>query len=78
MTLPAFSPVPQAEDTGEKYDDAVVATGPYKISEYTKGQKMVLVRNENWDPASDDYHPAYPDQIIVEFAPGRRPRSTSA
>ncbi len=68
VTLPAFAPVPQASDTGEKYDDAVVATGPYKISEYTKGQKMTLVRNENWDKASDDYHPAYPDSIVVEFA----------
>lgn len=68
VTLPAFSPVPAAKDTGEKYDDTVVSTGPYKISEYTKGQKMVLVRNENWDKASDDYHPAYPDSIVVEFA----------
>ena len=68
VTLPAFSPVPQAKDTGEKYDDAVVSTGPYKIQEYTKGQKMVLVRNENWDQASDDYHPAYVDGVAVEFA----------
>ncbi|MBK9740742.1 MAG: ABC transporter substrate-binding protein [Actinobacteria bacterium] len=68
VTLPAFSPVPKAADTGEKYDDNYVATGPYKIQEYTKGQKMVLVRNENWDPASDDYHLAYPDQIVVSFA----------
>lgn len=68
VTLPAFSPVPQAKDSGEKYDDAVVSTGPYKISEYTKGQKMTLVRNENWDKASDDYHPAYPDSIVVTFA----------
>ena len=68
VTLPAFSPVPKASDTGEKYDDDYVATGPYKVQEYTKGQKMVLVRNENWDPASDDYHPAYPDQINVYFA----------
>lgn len=68
VTLTAFSPVPKAADTGEGYDDAVVSTGPYKIQEYTKGQKMVLVRNENWDPASDDYRPAYPDQIVVNFA----------
>lgn len=68
VTLTAFSPVPQAADTGEGYDDAVVSTGPYKISEYTKGQKMVLVRNENWNPDSDDYRPAYPDQIVVNFA----------
>ncbi|MHB8795135.1 MAG: ABC transporter substrate-binding protein [Candidatus Nanopelagicales bacterium] len=68
VTLTAFSPVPAAKDTGEGYDDAVVSTGPYKISEYTKGQKMVLVRNENWSKASDDYRPAYPDQIVVTFA----------
>ncbi len=68
MTLPAFSPVPKAKDTGEKYDDGFVATGPYKIQEYTKGQKMVLVRNENWKKDSDSYHPAYPDKVVLSFA----------
>jgi len=68
VTLPAFSPVPAAADTGETYDDAVVSSGPYKITEYTKGQTMTLERNENWDPASDDYRPAYPDSITVQFA----------
>jgi peptide/nickel transport system substrate-binding protein len=68
VTLSAFSPVPKAADTGEKYDDAVVSTGPYKISEYTKGQKMVLVRNENWNQDSDPIRKAYPDQIVVSFA----------
>ena len=68
VTLTAFSPVPAAADTGEGYDNAPVSTGPYKISEYTKGQKMVLVRNEAWNPDSDDYRPAYPDSIIVQFA----------
>jgi peptide/nickel transport system substrate-binding protein len=68
VTLPAFSPVQQSTDTGEAYDENYVATGPYKIQEYTKGQKMVLVRNENWNKDSDDYHPAYPDQVVVNFA----------
>jgi peptide/nickel transport system substrate-binding protein len=68
VTLTAFSPVPQAADTGEGYDNAPVSTGPYKISEYTKGQRMILVRNENWNPDSDDYRPAYPDQVIVQFS----------
>ena len=68
VAYPAFSPVPKAADTGEKYDDKVVSTGPYKIQEYTKGQKMVLVRNENWQKSSDDYRPAYPDQVVVLFA----------
>ena len=67
VTLSAFAPVPKAADTGEKYDDKPVSSGPYKIQEYTKGNQLVLVRNDNWDPASDDYRGAYPDQIVVKF-----------
>ena len=67
VTLSAFAPVPKAADTGEKYDDKPVSSGPYKIQEYTKGNQLVLVRNENWDPATDDYRGAYPDQIVVKF-----------
>jgi peptide/nickel transport system substrate-binding protein len=67
VTLLAFSPVPKAADTGEKYDDKPVSSGPYKITEYSKGSQMVLDRNENWDPATDEYRPAYPDKIVVKF-----------
>lgn len=68
VTLSAFAPVPKAADTGEKYDDVVVSTGPYKISEYAKGQKLTLVRNENWNQDSDPIRKAYPDKIVVSFA----------
>jgi peptide/nickel transport system substrate-binding protein len=67
VTLLAFSPVPKDADTGEKYDDKPVSSGPYKITEYAKGNQLVLDRNENWDPATDEYRPAYPDQIVVKF-----------
>ena len=77
VTLTAFAPVPKAADTGEKYDDKPVSNGPYKIQEYTKGSQLVLVRNENWDPATDDYRPAYPDKIVSSSASSRR-SSTSA
>jgi len=59
--------VPKAADTGEKYTKKIVSNGPYKIQTYTKGNEMVLVRNENWSPSSDDYRPAYPDKIVVKF-----------
>jgi peptide/nickel transport system substrate-binding protein len=63
-----FGAVPKAQDTGEKYTQKIVSNGPYKIQEYSKGNQMVLVRNENWDPKMDDgYRPAYPDQIVVKF-----------
>ena len=68
VTLLAFSPVPKAADTGESYDDNIVASGPYRIETYDKGNRLVLVRNENWDPATDDYRGAHPDRIVVNFA----------
>lgn len=68
VTLLAFAPVPKAKDTGEKYDDAVVSNGPYKIESYVKAQSMTLVRNENWNPDSDPLRKAYPDKVVVNFA----------
>jgi len=68
VTLLSFSPVPAGSDTGEKYDDKPISSGPYKISEYSKGSQMVLVRNDNWAPETDEYRPAYPDKIVVKFA----------
>ncbi|MDH3959369.1 MAG: ABC transporter substrate-binding protein, partial [Actinomycetota bacterium] len=67
-TLSAFSPVPEAADTGEKYDDDLLSSGPYQIEEYTKGQSLKLVRNPEWDQATDDYRMAYPDEVVVNFA----------
>jgi len=67
VTLSSFAPVPKAADTGEKYDDKVVSSGPYKVQEYSKGNQLVLVRNDNWDPSSDKYRPAYPDKIVMKF-----------
>lgn len=68
VTLLAFSPVPKDADTGENYDDKPVSSGPYKITEYTIGQQLVLDRNENWDPESDPFRKALPDQVVVKFA----------
>lgn len=67
-TLTAFSPVPEKADTGEKYDDKPLSSGPYKIESYTKGTSMTLVRNDQWDAATDSYRPAYPDKIEFKFA----------
>jgi len=66
-TLLAFSPVPKAADTGEKYDMHPVASGPYKIESYTIGKSLVLVRNENWSKDSDPIRSANPDSFVYEF-----------
>ena len=70
-TTLGFAPVPAAADTGETYGIKTppVSSGPYKIDSYTTGNggKMLLSRNENWDPKSDDYRTPYPDKWEVDF-----------
>ena len=69
VTLTAFAPVPQAADTGEKYGDAPVSSGPYMIqsNQTGKGGKMVMVRNPKWNADSDTYRGAYPDTWEVDY-----------
>ena len=63
LALPGAGPVPASKDTGDKYGDRPVSTGPYKFQSYDAGKKAILVRNENWDPATDKVRKALPDQI---------------
>jgi peptide/nickel transport system substrate-binding protein len=76
LALPLSAPVP--EEYAAKFDKAnpssygmnQVATGPYMIENdtagkaigYEAGRKIHLVRNPNWDAATD-YKPAYVDEI---------------
>jgi peptide/nickel transport system substrate-binding protein len=69
-TTLGFSAVPEKADTGEKYDSAdVVSNGPYMIDSYTTGNggKFILVRNPEWDAASDPIRKALPDRWEVHF-----------
>jgi peptide/nickel transport system substrate-binding protein len=65
--LLAFSPVPEAKDTGAQYDLAPLSNGPYKIENYTIGEGITLIRNDQWDPATDTLRQANPDKIDVTF-----------
>ncbi|MFC5267932.1 ABC transporter substrate-binding protein [Kribbella qitaiheensis] len=67
--LPATMPVPQAKDTGAKYKEHVVSTGPYKWESYQLDKLMTLVRNDQYDPATDPDtgRKALPDKITVEL-----------
>jgi peptide/nickel transport system substrate-binding protein len=64
-----FSAVPEDADTGAEYADAPLSNGPYQIESYEKGVggSLVLVRNPNWDQASDPFRKAYPDTWEVQF-----------
>ncbi|HSV64427.1 MAG TPA: ABC transporter substrate-binding protein [Mycobacteriales bacterium] len=63
--LPATIPVPRAKDTGTKYKQHVVSTGPYKFESNELGKKFTLVRNDQWNPATDPIRTALPDRIEV-------------
>jgi peptide/nickel transport system substrate-binding protein len=79
MALPGTAPVPK--EYAAKYDAGkqsqyglhLVTTGPYmvendasgKITGYQPGRRITMVRNPNWDKATD-WRPAYLDKIIVE------------
>ena len=67
--LPATAPVPAAKDTGTKYKEHVVASGPYKFSVYQPGKRIELVRNDQYDPKTDPDtgRKALPDKITVEI-----------
>ena len=53
MTFPVFSPIPQAKDTKSNYGLHPLASGPYKFGKYTPGKELTLVKNAQWDAASD-------------------------
>jgi peptide/nickel transport system substrate-binding protein len=79
LALPVSAPVPKEyaskfdKETPSKYGQNQVFTGPYmienddsgKLTGYTPGNVIKLVRNPNWD-ASTDYKPAYLDSITIK------------
>ncbi len=64
---PATMPVPRAKDTGSKYKEHVVSTGPYMFETNELGKRFTLVRNPNWDPATDPNRRPLPDRIKVDL-----------
>ncbi|MFD7072344.1 ABC transporter substrate-binding protein [Streptomyces sp. NPDC059913] len=60
------TPVPKAKDTGTKYEEHPVSSGPYKVVRNEgDGERLVLERNPHWSAATDDQRKAYPDRIDV-------------
>ncbi|MFE0463347.1 ABC transporter substrate-binding protein [Kitasatospora sp. NPDC058965] len=66
VTLPTFAPVPKAHEGGTTYGNHVFSSGPYKVETYDRGKQLTLVRNTNWDPATDTVRKAYPDKIVMD------------
>jgi peptide/nickel transport system substrate-binding protein len=62
---PNTMPVPKDKDTGAKYRNSIVSSGPYKFEGLQPGKGFNLVRNDQWDPATDPNRKALPDRIEV-------------
>ncbi|MER5933656.1 ABC transporter substrate-binding protein [Streptomyces sp. NPDC002054] len=65
-TQTQFAPVPKAKDTGAKYEEHPVSSGPYKVvKNENDGERLTLERNPHWDEKTDEERKAYPDTIDV-------------
>ncbi|MFC5290761.1 ABC transporter substrate-binding protein [Actinokineospora guangxiensis] len=64
-TLPQTVPVPEAKDTGAEYRNTVLSTGPYKFEGLQPDKSFALVRNDQWDQATDPIRKALPDRYEV-------------
>ncbi|MFJ9032530.1 ABC transporter substrate-binding protein [Streptomyces sp. NPDC102274] len=68
--LAAFSqtaPVPKKADKGAEYVQNIVSSGPYQFESYSESRGATLVRNPQWDPATDPIRKALPDKIELKF-----------
>jgi peptide/nickel transport system substrate-binding protein len=71
LIMPITVPVPReyAEPFDRRrpstYDRHVAYSGPYMVSEWRPGRSLKMVRNPNWDRATD-FRPAYLDAITLD------------
>ena len=66
--LPQTAPVPQAKDTGVKYKNHVLSSGPYMFDgNYNPTNGFTLKRNPNWDASTDPNRKALPDKMTVKL-----------
>jgi peptide/nickel transport system substrate-binding protein len=66
-TATQFAPVPKAKDTGVKYAEHPISSGPYEVvKNENDGIHLVLKRNPYWSAKTDNQRKAYPDTIDVQ------------
>ena len=64
---PQTAPVPQAKDTGVKYQEHPISSGPYKFESHEIGKSIALVKNDQWDAATDENRKQPVDRIEVQL-----------
>ncbi|MGW2378611.1 ABC transporter substrate-binding protein [Streptomyces sp. NPDC001658] len=66
-TMPGWSAVPKAHDTGSTYDTHVWSDGPYMLKSYAKNKELVLVKNTHWTQSTDPIREQNVNEIDVRF-----------
>jgi peptide/nickel transport system substrate-binding protein len=66
-SFPVFTGIPKAKDTKEEYGNHPLATGPYMFEDYKPGSSLTLVKNPNWDPATDPGRIQSVDKWVFKF-----------
>ncbi|MFZ2504583.1 MAG: ABC transporter substrate-binding protein [Nocardioides sp.] len=67
-TFMAMGPAPLGDASAPPaYGKKPLSTGPYKIESFRSGEELVLVKNDQWDPATDPARHQYADKIVVKF-----------
>ena len=67
-SFPQFTAIPADKDNPETYGQHPLATGPYKFADYKAGSSLSLVKNDQWDPATDPGRIQMVDGWEFEFA----------
>jgi peptide/nickel transport system substrate-binding protein len=67
VAFPQTAPVPPAKDTGANYQTHPLSTGPYKFQSFQLNKQYTLVKNPNWNPATNPQVKQLADKIVVNL-----------
>ena len=65
--FPLFAPMPKGKDTQKNYEQHPMSTGPYMVQSYNPGSELKLVKNPQWDPATDPVRHQYVEGFDFKF-----------
>jgi peptide/nickel transport system substrate-binding protein len=64
----AMGPAPLGDASKPpNYGNQPLSNGPYKVETFRPNEELVLVKNEQWDPASDPGRHQYVDEWVFKF-----------
>ncbi len=63
----AMGPIRWRTPSSRRYGRKPLSTGPYMIEEFRPSESLTLVKNPNWDPASDAARHQYADSWTFKF-----------